>query len=217
MLAVMNRHDTESGLRSLPRAKDGVRIRLWHQQDVEAFEHWLQPHHDWHTWDAPYYPPLTGTEIRAAVHRVALAVRDHGGWVWPQTETGITATAPVVRAVIADAATDAMLGTVSWYWESEPTAWARMGLQIFDPSQRGVGRGAAALKLWTDYLFEATTWQRLDYATWSGNAAMLRVGDKLGFVEEARFRNARVVDGQFYDSVVKAVLRSEWEQGRQNL
>lgn len=216
----MNLHDTESGLRSLPRAKDGVRIRTWRQEDVAAFEYWLQPHHDWHTWDAPYYPPLSAAEIAAAVNRVALAVRDHGGWVWPPTENGAglaAPTGPVVRAVIADNDTDEMLGTVSWYWESQITAWARMGIQIFDPGERGAGRGATALELWADYLFEATTWQRLDYATWSGNAAMLRVGDKLGFVEEARFRNARVVNGEFYDSVVKAVLRSEWEQGRQSL
>lgn len=213
----MNLHDAEAGLRSLPRAKDGVRLRLWHQDDVEAFERWLQPHHDWHTWDAPYYPPLSAAEIDTAVKRVAMAVRDHDGWVWPHTKNGVTPTAPVVRAVIADEDTDEMLGTVSWYWESQMAAWARMGIQIFDPGERGAGRGATALKLWTDYLFEATTWQRLDYATWSGNAAMLRVGDKLGFVEEARFRNARVVNGKFYDSVVKAVLRSEWEQDRLSL
>ena len=34
----------------------------------------------------------------------------------------------------------------------------------------------------------------------------------LGSVEEARFRQARVVDGVRYDSVVMGVLRDEWRE-----
>ncbi|MBD5787849.1 GNAT family N-acetyltransferase [Cellulosimicrobium terreum] len=63
-----------------------------------------------------------------------------------------------------------------------------------------------------DYLFSATDWVRLDYATWSGNAPMLGVGRALGFTEEGRFRQARVVDGVRHDSVVMGVLRDEWER-----
>ncbi len=43
------------------------------------------------------------------------------------------------------------------------------------------------------------------------SVGMLRVGQKLGWTEEGRFRLARVVDGKHYDSVVYGVLRSEWE------
>lgn len=38
----------------------------------------------------------------------------------------------------------------------------------------------------------------------------MRVGQKLGFRMEGRFRDARVVGGQVYDSVVMGVLRDEW-------
>jgi RimJ/RimL family protein N-acetyltransferase len=62
----------------------------------------------------------------------------------------------------------------------------------------------------TDYVFDNTPAHRLDFATWSGNWGMCRVGDKLGWTRESVFREARVVRGQRYDSVTYGVLRSEW-------
>lgn len=85
-----------------------------------------------------------------------------------------------------------------------------MGISIYEPGLRGGGRGTEALWLWTSYLFGASNWRRLDYSTWSGNTAMVRVGEKLGFTVEGRFREARVVR-EIFDSVVLGVLRSEWE------
>ncbi|MEV0950798.1 GNAT family protein [Promicromonospora sp. NPDC050249] len=87
-----------------------------------------------------------------------------------------------------------------------------MGVTVYDPAVRGQGIGRTALALWTSVLFERTPWVRLDFATWSGNEAMLGVGKALGFVEEARFRQARVVDGVRHDSVVMGVLRGEWQE-----
>lgn len=103
-----------------------------------------------------------------------------------------------------------MLGQVSWYWESKETDWRRLGIVIYDPASWNAGRGTEALRLWTTYLFATTSVRRLDFATWSGNAGMLALGRRLGFVEEGRFREARVVDGRVYDSVVMGVLRGEW-------
>lgn len=44
---------------------------------------------------------------------------------------------------------------------------------------------------------------------------MVRVGEKLGFTVEGRFRQARVVRGEVFDSVVLGVLREEWQQTNQ--
>jgi RimJ/RimL family protein N-acetyltransferase len=68
----------------------------------------------------------------------------------------------------------------------------------------------------TNRLLGEVTWywcravRRLDFATWSGNVGMLRIGQRLGFVEEGRFREARVVDGVPHDAVVMGGLRREW-------
>ncbi len=117
---------------------------------------------------------------------------------------------PRMRLAVADITDDRLLGSVGWYWESQETDWRRIGIVLYDPAVWSGGRGTEAVALWTTYLFETTDVVRLDCATWSGNARMCRVGEKLGWTLEARFREARVVDGQRYDSVVYGVLRSEW-------
>lgn len=181
-------------------ADDLVTLRRFRLSDLEQYRHWLQPEHEWHDWDGPYYERATSREIDAAVERLA------------RTLTGDPLTAVPQRAVIVSRADDArILGTVSWYWESEETNWRRMGIALYDPAVRGQGIGSRAFRLWTDYLFRLTDVVRLDFATWSGNAGMLGVGRSLGFVEEGRFRRARIVRGTHYDSVVMGVLREEWE------
>lgn len=44
-----------------------------------------------------------------------------------------------------------------------------------------------------------------------GNDGMLRIGQHLGFTEEARFRGG-AADGVPHDSVVMGVLRREWDR-----
>jgi RimJ/RimL family protein N-acetyltransferase len=166
--------------------------------DGPVLREWLRPHHDWHRWDGPYFPRPTDVEAEAFAARVATQAADDGQGLPPH------------RAVVADPVTDLLLGTVSWYWESEATQWARTGIVLYDPAVRGRGIGRAALAAWTDLLFARTDWVRLDLATWSGNHAMTAVAGALGFVEEARFRRARVVDGVRHDAVVHGVLREEW-------
>jgi len=47
--------------------------------------------------------------------------------------------------------------------------------------------------------------------TWSGNEGLQRQARKLGFMEEARFRKARIVKGEYYDGLGFGVLREEWD------
>jgi len=181
---------------------ESIGLRLFEPRDIEQYREWLQPHQDWHLWDGPYFTKMTATEVDAACARLGASLAD-GSYA---------AARPVQRAVIAtrgDAAR--VLGTVSWHWESQESDWRRMGITVYDPAVRGQGIGTAALAQWTDYLFATTDVVRLDYSTWSGNARMLAVGQRLGFTEEARFRDAREVRGTRYDSVVMGVLRREWQ------
>lgn len=179
-----------------------VALRGWTAPDLDAFRAWLRPEHDWHRWDGPYYPVLTDEDADALVSALA---RPSGGEALPP------------RRLVVDVGGE-LVGTAAWYWESRETEWARMGVTVYDPAVRGRGIGRTALALWTTFLFASTPWVRLDFATWSGNEAMLGVGKALGFVEEARFRQARVVDGVRHDAVVMGVLRGEWHEppGRQS-
>lgn len=191
---------------------DGVRVRLraWRADDLPAYRDWLRPEQEWHRWDGPYFPVISAREADQHVERLSTIVEDQDGMAWAKTGDEPDPSLPVALAVVADAHSDLLVGTVSWHWESRETDWARMGISIYEPGLRGSGRGTEALKLWTSHLFAHSRWRRLDYSTWSGNTAMVRVGEKLGFTMEGRFRQARVVRDEIHDSVVMGVLRSEW-------
>lgn len=118
---------------------------------------------------------------------------------------------PRDRLVVARPDDDRFLGLVSWHWKSRETDWRRIGIVLHDPASRSGGIGTEAVALWTTYHFASTDIVRLDYSTWCGNARMCGVGQKLGWTEEGRFRQARTVNGNRYDSVVYGVLRSGWE------
>jgi putative hydrolase of HD superfamily len=67
------------------------------------------------------------------------------------------------------------------------------------------------LRLWCDHLFATVPeFARLDLRTWSGNERMIKLARKLGFREEARFRDARIVKGETYDALAFGILREEW-------
>ncbi|WP_240644197.1 GNAT family N-acetyltransferase [Antribacter gilvus] len=183
-----------------------VTLRGWTPRDLAVFREWMRPGHDWHRWDGPYYPVPSDAEADAAVEALARAAGVVSAPA-PGPAPGSDGLPP--RRLVIDVGGE-LVGTVAWYWESRETAWVRTGITVYDPEVRGRGIGREALGLWVSYLFAATDWVRLDFATWSGNHAMLAVGRALGFTEEGRFRQAREVDGRRYDSVVMGVLREEW-------
>ncbi len=88
-----------------------------------------------------------------------------------------------------------------------------IGIGLYDPETWGKGLGYEALGLWGDYLFAAMPQlARLDLRTWSGNRGMMRLAEKIGFVEVARFRRARIVNGEYFDGLGYGVLREEWRE-----
>lgn len=175
-------------------------LRDWQPDDLDRFTFWQQPGHRWQELDGPYYPHATSAEVAINVERLRASIATTS---WP---------VPRTRLVIADRRTGELRGVVSWYWESQETNWLSVGIVIFDPASWGKGVGYEALGLWSDYLFTAMpSIVRLDLRTWSGNHGMMRLAQKLGYQEEARFRQARIVDGVYYDGMGYGVLRSEWQ------
>ncbi|WP_334172973.1 GNAT family N-acetyltransferase [Sinomonas sp.] len=198
---------------SLAISGERVTLRDWAPADVEAYRRWIVPPegggvHEWQLFDGPFYGRWSADGANRWCD--GLLGKAHDG-AWPHVRENLA---------VVDAATGEFVGQVSWYWEEKPSdpssdgtrllPWRRLGLVIFDPVHWSGGYGTEALELWTSYLFAATDSERLDFATWSGNTGMCRVGEKLGFTEEARFRRARMVRGELYDAVVYAVLREEW-------
>lgn len=179
-----------------------IKLRDWQVEDIPEFSHWIQPHHQWHDLDGPYYK-ITESEAKEKIDVLQAQIKE-GKF-----------TTPRYRLVIADLKTNKLLGTVSSYWESKETNWLCAGVTLYSPETWGKGIGFEALSLWIDYLFEQhTKIVRLDLRTWSGNQGMMKLAEKLGFKKEACFRKARIVANEYYDSIGYGILREEWVNQR---
>jgi RimJ/RimL family protein N-acetyltransferase len=104
-----------------------------------------------------------------------------------------------------------LVGTVSYYWEHEPSRWLEMGIGIYNPKFWSGGYGTRAFILWINHLFNTLPLVRVGYTTWSGNERMIKIGEKLGMKMEGRMRKCRYYNGEFYDSIRMGILREEWE------
>jgi RimJ/RimL family protein N-acetyltransferase len=174
-----------------------LNLRDVQPKDTDLLVDWLNPRHEWHKFNGPYYTPKPADEISGLVK----------GWLSPNLDEIRR------RLIIVDARTDVLIGNVSRYWISKETNWLAIGLAIYDSQQWSKGYGYEALGLWCDYLFTSDEQLvRLDLRTWSGNIGMIKLAEKLSFAREATFRNARIVDGVYYDGLGYGILREEWEQ-----
>ncbi len=190
----------------MTRLQDGpVRLRDWTAADLAALPGLLDPCRPWHDTNGPYFDRMRAQDVPAVVAQHAELVNVAGRLPTPRHSLAVAE---------VGAGGDRLIGRVSWYWESEPTDWRRMGLVLYDESCWGRGYGTRALRLWTAYLFATTDALRLDFATYSGNPGMVGVGRRLGFTEEGRFRRARRWAGGVHDAVVMGVLREEWPSGQ---
>lgn len=179
----------------------GVLLRDWEPGDDARLAELLVPERPWHETNGPYFGRPTAQDL-AGLRRRLLEVAQSQALPEPRTSLA------VVRS-----SDDLLVGTVTWYWESEETDWRRLGIVLWDESVWGQGLGREALTLWTDYLFASTDALRLDLATYSGNPGMIALAKRAGFVEEARLRRARRWAGGVHDAVVLGVLREEWDTG----
>ncbi len=177
-----------------------ISLRDWQLKDLEIYRHWNTGHFRWMDFNGPYYPNLTKNELEAQITALKSRIETND---WP---------IPRKKLVIFDHTDDKMIGDVSWYWQSQETNWLSIGLAIYDEKNWSKGLGFQALSLWISYLFQANNdLVRMDLRTWSGNHGMMKLAEKLGFKEEARFRKARIVKGEYYDSIGMGILREEWE------
>ncbi|MEM7167318.1 MAG: GNAT family protein [Planctomycetota bacterium] len=174
-------------------------LRDWEPADVPVYRKHMQPGAPWQLLDGPDYPRPTGPAAEQHIEQITAKIAKAQ---WPT---------PRMVFAVADAERQRFLGKVSRYWQSEETAWLSLGVVIYDNEQWGKGFGYEALGLWSEYIFtEMPQLVRLDLRTWSGNPGMMRLAEKLGYVQEARFRDARIVAGKHYDGLGYGILRSEW-------
>ncbi len=175
-----------------------IKLRALEDKDLEQYRFWNLPDKKHHDYNGPYFGRLTDVELDVKIKTMKR-----------KFEAG-EAVMPHAKAIV-DEKTDELIGTVSKYFKSKETDWMEIGVVVFNENYWGKGIGYKALKLWTTEIFELyPSFVRLGLTTWSGNKRMMALAEKLGFKKEAEYRKARIVDGQYYDSVSYGILREEW-------
>src|SRR5215831_3148623 len=76
---------------------------------------------------------------------------------------------------------------------------ASFGMGILHPDYVGRGYGREALTLFLDWCFRVQNFRRIWLGCWANNERAIRLYRRLGFIEEARERQAQYVNGQFTD------------------
>ena len=177
-----------------------ITLRIITQEDIAQYRYWQLAHHKYHSLNGPYFKKKSEEQIDQMVAKIS-------------QEISSGKLNPTPKKKIISNEKNELLGEVSWYWKSEETKWLEIGIVIFDDKNWGKGIGKKALKLWIEELFD--TMQeivRLGLTSWSGNKGMLHLAERIGMKKEAVYRKARIVNGQYFDSVSYGILREEWNQ-----
>ena len=94
-----------------------------------------------------------------------------------------------------------------------PEGAFELGIDLYDPADRGKGYGRAAVEQLTELLFRDHAAGRVQASTSVDNAAMCRVLERLGYRREGVMRAFwPLPDGSRQDFALYAVTRGDWER-----
>lgn len=89
-----------------------------------------------------------------------------------------------------------------------------LGIELFDPADRGRGLGTEAVALMASHLFEALGAHRVQASTDAANEPMRALLRGLGFGEEGLLRGFMPGPDGPRDYVMYAMTRGDWEKSR---
>ncbi|MCD4687420.1 MAG: GNAT family N-acetyltransferase [Anaerolineae bacterium] len=102
------------------------------------------------------------------------------------------------------------LGMFGINWMTPQHRLGMLGALIHEPEYWSGGYGTDALLLFVDYAFDFLDLHKLWLMTMGLNVRVLRQMEKVGFMLDARTRDATYVDGVGVDAVFFGLLREEW-------
>jgi len=105
-----------------------------------------------------------------------------------------------------------LVGEIQAYRAQLPRGVFGIGIELFDEADQGKGYGTEAVTMLVRHLFEREAGRRVQGGTTPDNAAMRRVFERLGFVEEGVQRQFLPGhDGGGADCVMYGMTRNDYE------
>jgi RimJ/RimL family protein N-acetyltransferase len=181
---------------SVPLQGRSINLRDAVPADLDCYRRWLRQG-EWRELDAPWERvdlQLTDEDIEERFRRSFLSDQD----------------LPRKRLLIA-LPDNHPIGWVIRYKEERFPLSCNIGIDICEDDQLNRGYGTEALRLWISYQFATSELHRIAFATYSFNARVARLAEKLGFTFEGRDREIIQWQGEWVDRLHFSVLRSEWE------
>ncbi len=180
-----------------------VILRDFKYSDINKRVQWETQDTEWQLWDAPWeYEGLSAAEREAELERYIAMMRS-----WAEKFASMPPDAPRSGFQIDYKPTGEYIGWCNSYFLDDdfsytdaPTDKTAIGIDIPELSARGKGCAFEALTLFIDYLAKSGETE-LYTQTWSGNARMIALANKLGFYECRRKTGIRLVRGEKYDGL----------------
>jgi RimJ/RimL family protein N-acetyltransferase len=112
---------------------------------------------------------------------------------------------------VALRAEDRLIGTTGLKGMDVRNHHAEFGIAIGDKTYWGKGCGTEATRLIIRHAFDTLNLNRVSLRVYEYNERALKVYQKVGFRIEGRLRQDTFLEGRYWDTVLMAVLRDEWE------
>lgn len=103
------------------------------------------------------------------------------------------------------------LGEINFIRVLGSSTTLEIGLLIAEKSARGKGIGTESLRLFVNYLFKTQNIMRIQYKTRVDNIGMKKIGEKIGFQQEAILKKYEFVQGDYRDFYLMAITRDDWK------
>lgn len=176
-----------------------INLREIELKDLEQYLYWNNPKRKFHKFNWPYFKQKTEEELVEYIELLKKKIINKEANVLENKKLIVNHK-------------DELIWEVNWYWKSEETLWMEIWIVIFNEEYWWKWIWYIALKKWINEIFSKNPKIiRLWITTWSWNSWMIKLAEKLLFNKEAVYKNARIVDWKYFDSVSYWILREEWD------
>lgn len=104
------------------------------------------------------------------------------------------------------------IGNIGLHGIERENRRALLGIIIGEKAYWGQGYGTDAIQAMLGWAFGYLNLNRVSLTVYAYNERAIRCYLKCGFRHEGAMRQARYVDGQYYDELMMGILRQEWMQ-----
>lgn len=168
--------------------KAKIHLRPFKESDWEAYLSWHTNKIKWMEYDAPWEEDES-TEIEDIKKEFKLQLEISNR----ETPSRLAISLQNGKAI----------GSVNRYITDSKLA---IGIGICDDDYWGMGLGKEAFQMWIDFWNQKGE-KDIYCETWSGNERMIKLAEKLGFVEIERRKSSVEVEGKKYDDMTYKLKR----------